>query len=189
MLTRYLRGHGRRLGRRRKRQWPHVPPLTVRRVAVVALVTVTALGGGCGGASAGARGENVGVFMTRILREEIGGQWARQWGELHPGHQRLITRLQYVACSRALETNIATGREVFKVLDVRDQPIDVRGVSQRTSKLVTISFHAGGGANALTYQLHAVALQGRWAWILGQRFLSAIAHGRCLDGSPLAATK
>jgi hypothetical protein len=157
---------------------------------VVGLVSVfAALSSGCGGASARAPGENVGVFMTRILREEIKGQWARQWDELHPGQQRLITRLQYVACSRALETNIATGREVFRVLDVRDQPIDVRGVSQRTSKLVTISFHAGGSPSALTYQLHAVATQGRWTWILGPRFLKAIARGRCLDGSPLPAAK
>jgi hypothetical protein len=162
----------------------------MNRVALAGLVIViTALGCGCGSASARAPGENVGVFMTRILREEIRGQWARQWGELHPGHQRLITRLQYVACSRGLETNIATGREVFKVLDVRDQPIDVRGVSQRTSKLVTISFRTRGSRNALTYQLHAVAMQGRWTWILGARFLSAIAHGRCIDGSPLPSRK
>lgn len=164
--------------------------MTMRRATLVALVAVlAALTGGCGAASARAPGENVGVFMTRILREEIRGQWARQWDELHPGHQRLITRRQYVACSRALETDIGTGREVFKVLDVRDQPIDVRGVSQRTSKLVTLSFHTSGSANALTYQLHAVALQGRWTWILGPRFLSAIAHGRCLGGSPLPAAK
>jgi hypothetical protein len=157
----------------------------MRRAALIVAATAVAglAVGGCGSGS-GPR-ENVGVFMTRILREEIKGQWARQWNELHPGHQRLITRSQYVACSRTLQTDIATGPEVFDVIDVRDQAIDVRGVSQRTSKLVTISFHARGNANALTYRLHAVAVQGRWTWILGQRFLSAIAHGRCLDGSRL----
>ena len=127
--------------------------------------------------------------MTRILREEIKGQWAPQWDELHPGHQALITRHQYVACSRGLQTNIATGREVFTVLDVTDQSIDVRGVPQRTSKLVTISFRAPGSASALTYRLHAVAVKDRWTWILGDRFLSAIAHGRCLDGAPLVSAK
>ena len=35
--------------------------------------------------------------------------------------------------------------------------------------------------------LHAVDVDGRWAWILGGRFLSAVSHHRCLDGSPLLA--
>jgi hypothetical protein len=162
----------------------------MKRVTLLVLVAaVAALVFGCGVASARSPGENVGVFMTRILREEIKGQWARQWDELHPGHQRLITRLQYVACARALQTDIATGAEVFNVLDVRDEAINVPSVPQRTSKLVTLSFHARGSAKALTYRLHAVATRGRWAWILGPRFLSAIAHGRCLDGSPLPSAK
>ena len=161
----------------------------MRRAALIALAVALAglAVGGCGGGS-GPR-ENVGVFMTRILREEINGKWARQWDELHPGHQRLITRSQYVACSRTLRTDIATGPEVFDVIDVSDQAIDVRGVSQRTSKLITISFHTRGLTNALTYRLHAVAVHGRWTWILGQRFLGAIAQGRCLDGSPLPSAK
>ena len=59
---------------------------------------------------------------------------------------------------------------------------------QRTSKLVTITFHEPGKANALTYHLHAVSVKGRWTWILGSRFLSALQRGQCLDGSPLRAT-
>ena len=150
---------------------------------VAALVALVAVATGCGSASATPR-ESVGIFMTRILREEINGQWSKQWSELHPGHQRLITRAQYVACSRAMGTNFATGKEVFRVLGVQDDPIHVRGVPQRTSKLVTISFKSPG-ASALTYRLHAVDVSGHWAWILGDRFLAEVAKGRCLDGSPL----
>jgi len=161
--------------------------VTMRRAALIALAAALAglAVGGCGGGS-GPR-ENVGVFMTRILREEINGKWAREWSELHPGHQRLITRSQYVACSRALRTDIGTGAEVFRVLDVRSEAIDIRGIPQRSSKLVTISFRSRGSANPLTYRLHAVAVNGRWAWILGSGFLSEVARGRCLDGSPLPA--
>lgn len=164
--------------------------MTIRPATLIVLATaLAALAIGGGSSSAGAPGESVGVFMTRILREEIKGRWARQWDELHPGHQVLITRHQYVTCARALATDIATGREVFNVLDVRDEPIDVRGVPQRTSKLVTISFRTPGNAKPLTYRLHAVEVGGRWTWILGDRFLSAIARGRCLDGSPLPSAK
>jgi hypothetical protein len=151
-----------------------------RAVALIALAVVVA---GCGSASATPR-ESVGIFMTRILREEINGQWSKQWSELHPGHQKLISRAQYVACSREIGTNVATGKEVFHVLAVQDEPIHVQGVPQRTSKLVTISFKAPG-VSPLTYRLHAVEVSGRWAWILGDRFLAAVDRGKCLDGSPL----
>jgi hypothetical protein len=154
----------------------------VKRSAV--LVVLVAVAAGCGGASADTPKEGVGTFMTRILREEINGQWSKQWSELHPGHQKLITRAQYVACSRTMGTNVATGNEVFHVLAVQDDPIHVQGVPQQTSKLVTISFKAPG-VTALTYRLHAVDVSGRWAWILGDRFLAAVDKGRCLDGSPL----
>jgi hypothetical protein len=156
---------------------------TMRRAAT--LIVLVCIVAGCGAAAVSSPSESPGVFITRILREEINGQWGRQWGELHPAHQRLITRAQYVACSREMATNIATGREVFHVLDVRNETIHVQGVPQRSSKLVTISFHARGSANALTYRLHAVDVNGRWAWILGPAFIKAVDHGRCLNGSPL----
>ncbi len=152
----------------------------MRRAAAFAVLVVALAG--CGGGSSAPK-ESVGVFMTRILREEINGQWAKQWSELHPGHRQLITRAQYVTCSRAMGTNIAKGKESFHVLDVHDEPIDVKGVPQQTSKLVTISFRVPGNT-ALTYRLHAVAVGGRWTWILGDGFLKQLGHGRCLDGSP-----
>jgi hypothetical protein len=152
----------------------------VRRLALLGVLA--AIVAGCGGSSAPR--EQVGVFMTRILREEINGQWAQQWTELHPGHKALITQAQYITCSRAMGTNIATGKETFHVLDVENVAIDVRGVPQRTSKLVTISFQEPG-VPALTYRLHAVAVGSHWTWILGGRFLADVDRGRCLDGSPL----
>jgi hypothetical protein len=158
-----------------------------------AAAAIALLAAGCGGG--GATGANdkptvggAGVFMTRILREEISGQWGRQWSDLHPAHQALITQSQYIACSRRMGTNIATGHEVFRVLDVRDEAISVRGVPEHTSKLVTINFHEPGSSNGLTYHMHAVNAGGHWVWILGGRFLSALSHGQCLDGSPLRAT-
>jgi hypothetical protein len=155
------------------------------KATLVALVVVVALAAGCGAAGVATPKEKPGVFITRILREEINGQWARQWNELHPGHRQLISRAAYVACSREMATNIGTGSEVFRVLDVRDEPIDVQGVPQKMSKLVTISFHQRGSASVLTYRLHAVAVSGRWVWILGARFINQVALGRCLDGRPL----
>jgi hypothetical protein len=136
------------------------------------------------GSASAASSEGPGAFITRILREEIHGQWGLQWSELHPGHQRLITKAQYIQCSRAMKTNFATGEEIFRVLDVRNEAISVQGVPQRISKRVTINFREPG-KTGLTYRLHAVNVRGRWTWILGGRFLSALSRGRCLDGRPL----
>jgi len=162
------------------------PALVLSATVVVALALVVAGCGGGGGSTAPS--ESAGTFITRILSEELHGEWARQWTELHPGHQKLITQAQYVACSRSLGTNIATGKEIFHVLAIEDDPIHVRGVPQRTSKLVTITVHQRGDASGLTYRLHAVAVDGRWTWILGPRFLDELAHGRCLDGSRLRSS-
>jgi hypothetical protein len=161
-------------------------PLSV----IVALGAVLGLlASGCGGGGAApAPSENPGVLITRILSEELNGQWSRQWTELHPGHQKLITRSQYVACSRSIGTNIATGKEIFHVLAVDNQAIHVRGVPQRTAKIVTINVRQKGTSPGLTYRLHAVAVGDQWTWILGDRFLSQLAHGRCLDGTRLVAT-
>jgi hypothetical protein len=153
----------------------------MRLLGVAAFALVLAA---CGGGATSSPKEGVGVFMTRILREEINGQWSRQWTELHPGHQKLITQAEYVACSRGIGDDIGTGKEAFRVLDVHDEPIHVRGVPETTSKVVTIAFRVGS-LTPLTYRLHAVADGGRWTWILGGRFLTQLAHGRCLDGVPL----
>jgi hypothetical protein len=164
----------------------------VRRVALP--LVLAALAAGCGGTSSSTaptlpvKVDPAGIFMTQILREEISGQWGRQWRYLHPAHQALITQAQYIACSERMGTDFATGQEIFRVLDVRDEAIDVKGVPQHTSKLVTISFREPGKQAGLTYRLHAVRVGGRWTWILGGRFLSALARGQCLDGSPLPAT-
>ena len=163
-----------------------VLPLT----AVVTGIVLVAAGCGAAAAAPPTKTANVGsagVFMTRILREEIHGQWGLQWQQLHPGHKRLISQAQYIACSERMGTDFATGDEVFRVLDVRNERIQVEGVPERTSKLVTITFHHPGKQSGLTYHMHAVNVKGHWAWILGGKFLSAVARGRCLDGSPLRA--
>jgi hypothetical protein len=153
-------------------------------VAVVLVLAATA--SGCGGNGSAAPQESPGAFITRILQEEISGRWAAQWGELHPGHQRLITRAQYVTCSEAIGTNVGNGKETFDVRAVRDQAIHVPGVPERTAKLVTIRLRRPDGVDPVTYHLHAVLDGGRWTWILGASFLDALKQGRCLDGSPLS---
>ncbi len=139
--------------------------------------------GGATGARRARAQETAAAFVTRILREELHGQWTRQWDELHPGHRRLITQAQFVACSRGLATSL--GNEMLTVTGVHSSHIRVQGVPQHTAEVVAITMRGPGTATAVTFRIHAVQVGGRWAWILGKPFLRAIAQGRCLDGSPL----
>ena len=82
-------------------------------------------------------------------------------------------------------TSIGQGKEIFHVLDVRDEPIHVQDVPQRTSKIVTVTLRVSAQATPLTYRVHAVAVGSHWAWILGDRFLAQIKRSRCFDGRPL----
>jgi len=163
--------------------------MTTRRVRVLAVTLAAAAAAAVPAAARldsgrAADAESAGVFAVRIVDEELHGMWARQWTQLHPGHQALITRDQYVACSRGLGTNI--GDEVLTVRSVAQAPIDVRNVPQRMSALVTLTMRRPGSSDAVTLHVHAVAVAGHWTWILGERFLDALAQGRCLDGTPLA---
>ena len=154
--------------------------LARRLGAVAAVVALVAAVAGCGGGR-----ESAGSFVTRILREEISGQWAAQWTELHPVQQKLITQDEYVLCSQRINTDIATGKEKIVVHKERDVPFSESGVPEHRAKLVTIS--VAGKAITATFRFHAILHGGRWAWVLGPAFLQAVKQGQCLDGSPLGS--
>ena len=158
--------------------------MRTRHAWIVAVIVVGALASGCGGSTTAKPHEQPGDFVKRVLHEEVNGQWGRQWNELHQAHQQLISKAQYVECSRQMGTNIAQGKEIFRVIDVRDEAIHVQDVPERSSKVVTITLRVSGKAPQ-TYRVHAVDDAGRWAWILGNRFLAQLNRDRCLDGSPL----
>jgi hypothetical protein len=152
----------------------------------VVLVAAAAVLAGCGGQTSQSR-QTAGAFIAGIVREDAYGRWAEEWSALHPGHQRLISRAQYVACSRTIGA-VAQGRVKVRVLQTVRVPIHVRDVPQHEAIAVTVSLTHDGSVAPTIIRLHAVRVGDRWRWILSDRFLSAIARGRCLNGSPLSRT-
>jgi hypothetical protein len=140
---------------------------------------LASIAAGCGGS------QSPGDFITGVLRQEIAGQWAKQWESLNPGHQKLISQDQYVTCSKRARTSIGTPEATIKVQKVEDAPIDVHGLPERTSKLVTVKFIPTPGAAQETFHIHVVRDNGKWTWILGRDYLDALAAGKCPDGSRL----
>jgi hypothetical protein len=134
--------------------------------------------------------ESPSEFTQRILRYFVRGQYGREWDYLHPGHQRLITREQYVACGAEDAPSDLTGEETVKVLEVYDDPIHVRGIPQRTSKAVSVQLRQPfeGGSEPVpggAFTSHAVQVGDQWRWILSHEFLAAIRRGECQGGSPI----
>jgi hypothetical protein len=98
--------------------WPDaVEPAPVLRRTLVVVALAASISASTASAEAARSAsrmpvESPGAFITRILKEEIHGEWSRQWRELHPGHRALITRPQYVACPRGMGTDFATGKDL-----------------------------------------------------------------------------
>ena len=155
--------------------------LAGRAAAFAALAALVAAVAGCGGGR-----ESAGTFVTRILREEISGEYAAQWTELHPAQQQLITQDQYVLCSERINTNVATGKERYAVHNQREVAFSEPGVPEHRAELVTIS--VAGKAIKATFKFHAILHGGHWRWVLGPSFLAAVKQGECLDGSKLGTS-
>jgi hypothetical protein len=130
--------------------------------------------------------DSAGAFAAQILQLEVTGQWERQYALLNPGHRQLITKGQYVACSRPLGT--AIGPQRFVVRESKLVTIRVPHVAARIAALVTVEMHRPESKQVATFHVHVVPADGRWTWILGKSFLQALAAGRCLYGAPLSSS-
>jgi hypothetical protein len=158
----------------------------------VVTVTQTVTGATATEPSEASPEESAGVFTKRHLEYEIAGQFGRAWDELHPVHQKLLTRSQYDSCSRR-EPPFA-GNETIEVKETYDDPIDVPGIPQHESKAITVEVREpfeGGSATKQKATVHAVNVAGGWRWILSEDAADSYRRGECPDGStmPESSTK
>jgi hypothetical protein len=96
-----------------------------------------------------------------------------------------MSQEQFVTCSRRQQTTLGTPESKITVKSVTDVPIDVRGIPEHTAKLLTVELVPTPGAAPETFHIHVVSHDGKWTWILGPDYLTALAHKKCIDGSPL----
>jgi hypothetical protein len=81
--------------------------------------------------------------------------------------------------SRAF-SDVALSLDRIQVKEVFDDPIDVEGVPERTSKAVTVRAVFSGGEE-FTDTAHAVLVDGRWRWVLTPEDLDSYQAGDCPD--------
>ena len=168
-----------------------------RRVAIGILsalgcgcaLTLTACGGGAGASnpavSTPARGP--GLFYSSLIREKATGQYDLAWKSLHPSHQRVAPHNTYVECENRTPF---PGRLLdVSVVRVQDEPVLIAGGSHTVpSKAVTVRVSVDSpGVDrtvVVTETYHAVAVDGRWTWILTRDNFAEYKAGHCPGFAP-----
>ena len=109
------------------------------------------------------------AFLRRVVSQIARNDYARAWQTLHPQHQGVAPRAEYVACE---ESSPIPGRlDRIRALRVRRHLFRIPGgTTAERSAAVTfrlrISDRALGVSTTMTHTVHAVSVDGRWRWIL-----------------------
>jgi hypothetical protein len=132
---------------------------------------------------AGSPNESAAAFFKRHVQYGIKGEWRRDWDELHPLHQRLISRSQYDYCQSGEVGYV--GDEIVRVTDTYESRNDVLGIPQQKTMAAEIELGRPGATGGATYTLQALRVGGRWRWLLFNEAVKAYRRGECLDGTKL----
>jgi hypothetical protein len=117
-----------------------------------------------------------GAAVKSVIEREYVGDYTSVWDELHPRHQRFVTREEYEECRRGIDVQ-GTLQSVL-ILDVRDQPLTVFGLPPRTpSKAVRVRVTTDETEFTSTY--HVVLVDGIWRWVLSDKAARGFARTDC----------
>jgi hypothetical protein len=120
--------------------------------------------------------------MSSLIRQKATGQYDLAWKSLHPSHQRVAPEKIYVRCENL---TVFPGRLIkVSVLRVKDEPVLIAGAKESVaSKAVTlrVAVNSPGIPKpvVVTDTYHAVAVDGRWTWILTKENFAEYKAGRC----------
>jgi hypothetical protein len=118
--------------------------------------------------------------MTGLLRQIARNDYDRAWTTLHPSHQRIVTRAEYVRCET--ESPIPGRLASVNVLGVSDEQVLLAGTPEMVDgKAIRLRLTFSGLDQPLVvmHTGHAVAVGDRWTWILPQARFAEYEAGRC----------
>jgi hypothetical protein len=109
------------------------------------------------------------VFLRGVVSRIAANDYDAVWEALHPAQQRVATRAVYVRCEQL--TPIPGHLDWIRVVGTRDERINVPGDSGVVdSKAITFRLKLSEPvlkeSVIVTKTVHAVAVDGRWRWIL-----------------------
>lgn len=123
-----------------------------------------------------------GKFMTTLVEQIAGNDYADAWVTLHPAQQRVATRDAYVTCES--QSPIPGKLASVTVLDVADEQVTIAGQGKAAGKAVRLKLSISGVGDPIvvTHTGHAVAVGGHWTWILPPERFAEYEAGRCPQG-------
>jgi hypothetical protein len=123
------------------------------------------------------------TFMTTLVEQIAGNDYADAWLTLHPAQKRVADRRAYVACES--QSPIPGKLASVTVLDISDEEVRVAGEGTTPGKAVRLKLSIGGLGGApvvVTHTGHAVAVGDHWTWILPPARFAEYEAGRCPQG-------
>ena len=154
------------------------------RIGVVAVVAGALCLAAAAQADRGLRpAEPAGKYMTGVVKQKLANEYDLAWQSLYPGHQQVAPLEAYVGCE---SLTAAAGELVaIKVLRVFDERIRVAGERRSTMtravrvRVTVVSPIYTPFPVTITQTFHAIAVDGRWTWILSQYQYSYYSQGSC----------
>jgi hypothetical protein len=131
------------------------------------------------------------VFLKGIVGQIVRNDYAGAWLKLHPAQRRIVSQRNYVSCE--LQTKIVGHLESLEVVRAFDDLVLVAGGDPQPVKSKVVTFRLrlselGLGVVSFTHSVHAVAVGGRWTWILTPHRYQLYRSGGCsqspVPGSP-----
>jgi hypothetical protein len=117
-----------------------------------------------------------GAAVKRVVEQEYVGAYGDAWDDLHPRHQRFVTRAEYEECRRGID--VAGTLESVLILDVQDEPLTVYGLRPRTpSKAVKVRVTTDESEFTASY--HVIRVGDGWHWVLSDRAARGFARTDC----------
>ena len=114
--------------------------------------------------------------IKEVIEQEYVGAYGDVWDDLHPRHQRFVTRAEYEECRRGID--VAGTIESVLIVDVRDEPLIVYGLPPQTpAKEVEVQVTTD--ETEFTASYHAVRVDDRWRWVLSDRAARGFARSDC----------
>lgn len=150
-------------------------------VAAALAGTLAAAHGGRSASAVPARGDPA-TFIVRTTREKLQGRYARVWDSLYPSHKRVAPRDLFVRCEMRMPF---PGKVVsLRAVSKWREPVSIAGLARKLpSEAVRIRAIVRSPLLAtpvtVTHTFHAVAVEGRWTWILSPSRFRLYADGGC----------
>jgi hypothetical protein len=160
----------------------------MRRQFALAFAALGIVAGGAIAASALALrsrarpGEPPSVFAVHVVELIAANRYDEAWLDLHPVHQRVAPRYEYVGCES--QSPIPGHLASVRVVRTFDDPAAMgRGrMVPSTAVVVRITLAQESQRVVVTDTVHAVRVGHRWAWVLPAWRLEDYRAGVCPDG-------